>query len=110
MRRRAFIAALGGAAAMWPLAARAQQSAMPVVGFLFTGFPAASFSSSFSKGLSEMGFVDGRNVAIEYRSAEDQRDRLPALAAELACRKAAGRCATRCLRSIFRASLPKPAG
>jgi putative ABC transport system substrate-binding protein len=85
MRRRQFISLLGGAAA-WPLTAHAQ-NAMPVVGFLYAGLPQARHSSAFSKGLSEMGFVDGRNVAIEYRNAESQNDRLPAYAAELARRK-----------------------
>ena len=82
MRRREFIAALGGAAAGWPLAARAQ--AMPVVGF-FSGSLADGGGrlSAFLKGLSETGFVEGRSVAIEYRFAENQLDRLPALAAEL---------------------------
>jgi ABC-type uncharacterized transport system substrate-binding protein len=84
--RREFITLLGGVAATWPLAARAQQ---PAIGFLFAGLPQASFSSAFSKGLSEMGFVDGRNVAIEYRWAEEQNDRLPALAAELVRQKVA---------------------
>jgi putative ABC transport system substrate-binding protein len=88
MRRREFITLISGAAA-WPLTVRAQQPAMPVIGFLFTGLPQASFSSAFSKGLGEMGFIDGRNVAIEYRWAEEQNDRLPALAAELVRRKVA---------------------
>src|SRR5262249_40551461 len=88
MRRREFITVLGGAAT-WPLAARAQQSAVPVVGFLNTlgqndrpNLPAA-----FRRGLDETGYVDGRNVAIEYRFAENQHDRLPALAADLVGRK-----------------------
>jgi len=86
--RREFIRLLGGAATVWPLGARAQQPAA-VVGYLFAGSPEASFSSAFSKGLSEMGFVEGGNVMIEYRWAENQTDRLPALAAELVRRDVA---------------------
>ena len=81
----AIITLLGGAAAGVAAAARAQQPAMPVVGFLFAGWPEAELlASSFSKGLSELGFVEGRNVAIEHRWSEDQTDPLPALAVELA--------------------------
>ena len=82
MKRREFIAGLGAAAA-WPLAARAQQPPVPTIGCLYAGPPTANIEAPFRKGLSEMGFVDGRNVAIEFRYAGDQNERLPLLAAEL---------------------------
>ena len=88
MQRREFIMLLGGAGAAWPLAARAQQPRMPVIGFVNSASPGPYPPvSAFLKGLNESGFIEGRNVAIEYRWAEGHYERLPALIAELVQRK-----------------------
>ena len=92
MQRREFIAGLGSAAAAWPLAGRAQQPALPVIGWLRGGSPVGDRGpevEAFFKGLNEMGYVEGRNVAIEYRDSDNQNDRLPALAADLVRRRVA---------------------
>jgi putative ABC transport system substrate-binding protein len=89
MRRRAFIAGLGSTAAAWPLAAGAQQPKLPVIGFLHVGSanPLAHLVASFKQGLKEAGYIEGQNAGIEFRWAEGQSDRLPALAADLVGRQ-----------------------
>src|SRR6476619_5771304 len=89
MRRREFVSLLGGTVIAWPLAARAQHQAVPVVGFLHPSSPEpfGHIVNGFRRGLNDTGFVEGQNVAIEYRWARGEYDRLPALAAELVQRR-----------------------
>src|SRR6516225_3042584 len=87
MKRREFIAGLGGAAAAWPLAAQAQQSGIPVIGVISPGSASDSVRGAFRKGLGETGYVEGQNVTVEYHWLEGQFDRIPALVTDLVRRR-----------------------
>src|SRR6516164_10054582 len=108
MRRREFISLFGSTVIARPLVARAQQSAMPVIGFLFSSSPDTNPDRlrGFQRGLKETGYIEGENVAIVNRSAESQYDRLPALAAELVRRQVAVICAGGKRTAISEANRP----
>src|SRR5262249_40423134 len=91
MRRRDFIKGIAGAAAAWPLSGRAQQAAMPVIGFVYPGVPelSAGVVAAFRKGLNETGFIEGRNVTVEFRFAYNDNARLPELVGDLVQRRVA---------------------
>jgi hypothetical protein len=92
VRRRDFIKVIAGSAAAWPFIARAQQPTMPVIGFLGSSSADASRIAAFRQGLAQVGYVKGRNVAVEYRWAENRSDRLPAMVSDLVHRQSGRNC------------------